>query len=67
MAVGLRVWDLQGVIRYVNPAFCNMVGYKPDELIGVPQPLPYWPRKSTEEYKRLVADVISGNCATRRV
>lgn len=61
MAVGLRVWDLEGVIRYVNPAFCNMVGYNPDELIGVPQPLPYWPRKSTEEYKRLVADVISGN------
>ena len=34
MAVGLRVWDLQGFIRYVNPAFCNMVGYKPEELIG---------------------------------
>ncbi|HEX4844194.1 MAG TPA: PAS domain S-box protein [Limnobacter sp.] len=61
MAVGLRVWDLQGVIRYVNPAFCNMVGYAPQELIGVPQPLPYWPVKSKEEYKRLVADVISGN------
>ncbi|HEX4917057.1 MAG TPA: PAS domain S-box protein [Limnobacter sp.] len=61
MAVGLRVWDLQGVIRYVNPAFCNMVGYAPQELIGVPQPLPYWPAKSKEEYKRLVADVISGN------
>ncbi|HEX4878935.1 MAG TPA: PAS domain S-box protein, partial [Limnobacter sp.] len=61
MAVGLRVWDLQGFIRYVNPAFCNMVGYGPQELIGVPQPLPYWPAKSKEEYKRLVADVISGN------
>lgn len=61
MAVGLRVWDLQGFIRYVNPAFCNMVGYSPSELIGVPQPLPYWPAKSKEEYKRLVADVISGN------
>ncbi|WP_138518748.1 two-component system sensor histidine kinase NtrB [Limnobacter alexandrii] len=61
MAVGLRVWDLQGFIRYVNPAFCNMVGYKPEELIGIPQPLPYWPSKSAEEYKRLVANVISGN------
>lgn len=61
MAVGLRVWDLQGLIRYVNPAFCNMVGYSPAELIGIPQPLPYWPSKSEEEYKRLVADVISGN------
>ena len=61
MAVGLRVWDLQGFIRYVNPAFCNMVGFKPEELIGVPQPLPYWPTKSAEEYKHLVATVISGN------
>ncbi|MEQ9108190.1 MAG: PAS domain S-box protein [Limnobacter sp.] len=61
MAVGLRVWDLQGFIRYVNPAFCNMVGYTPEELLGIPQPLPYWPSKSAEEYKRLVADVISGN------
>lgn len=61
MAVGLRVWDLQGRIRYVNPAFCNMVGYPPEALIDVDQPLPYWPSKSTEEYKRLVADVISGN------
>ncbi|MEW6204343.1 MAG: PAS domain S-box protein [Pseudomonadota bacterium] len=61
MAVGLRVWDLQGFIRYVNPAFCNMVGYKPEDLIGIPQPLPYWPSKSAEEYKRLVANVISGN------
>ncbi|HEX4856053.1 MAG TPA: PAS domain S-box protein [Limnobacter sp.] len=61
MAAGLRVWDLQGFIRYVNPAFCNMVGYSPEELIGAPQPLPYWPSKSTEEYKLLVANVISGN------
>ncbi|MCQ8896882.1 PAS domain S-box protein [Limnobacter humi] len=61
MAVGLRVWGLDGVIRYVNPAFCNMVGYEPHELIGVPQPLPYWPTKSSEEYKVLVANVLSGN------
>jgi two-component system sensor histidine kinase DctS len=61
MAVGLRVWDLTGVIRYVNAAFCNMVGYRPDDLIGVPQPLPYWPPKSEAAYRRIVENVISGN------
>lgn len=61
VAVGMRVWDLGGVIRYVNPAFCNMVGYGADELVGKPQPLPYWPQNHTEEYQRLVAKVISGN------
>ena len=61
MAVGLRVWDLGGVIRYVNPAFCNMVGFEPEELMGCAQPLPYWASSNTEEYKRLVAKIFAGN------
>jgi two-component system, LuxR family, sensor histidine kinase DctS len=43
---GMRAVDLEGRIVYVNPAFCNMVGYSPAELIGSPGPQPYWP---TEE------------------
>lgn len=29
-------YTLGQVIRYVNPAFCAMLGYRPDELIGQP-------------------------------
>lgn len=61
IALGMRVWDLQGTIRYVNPAFCKMVGYAADELVGAPFPLPYWPENNTEEYSSLVAKVIAGN------
>ncbi len=60
IAVGMRVWDLNGVIRYVNPSFCKLVGYSADELIGVPFPLPYWPSENTEAYPELVAKVIAG-------
>ncbi len=40
---GMRAVDLEGRIVYVNPAFCNMVGYSEHELIGSPAPQPYWP------------------------
>ena len=31
---GLRARDLQGRITYVNPAFCEMVGFSVDELMS---------------------------------
>jgi len=31
---GIVVIDEQGMIRIVNPAVCNLFGYRPDELIG---------------------------------
>src|SRR5919202_3684741 len=33
---GLVIIDLNGVIVEINPAFCAMLGYSYDELIGVP-------------------------------
>ena len=34
LVTGLRARDLQGRITYVNPAFCQMVGFAPEELLG---------------------------------
>jgi two-component system sensor histidine kinase DctS len=49
LITGLRARDLQGRITYVNPAFCNMVGFSPQELIGQAVP-PYWPPEHVQEY-----------------
>ena len=49
LVTGLRARDLQGRITYVNPAFCNMVGFSAAELVGQATP-PYWPPEHIEEY-----------------
>ncbi len=51
LVTGLRARDLQGRITYVNPAFCHMVGYSAEEMIGQTTP-PYWPPELTAEYAR---------------
>ena len=43
MLTGMRAFDMQGRITYVNRACCDMLGYGPDELIGAMPPYPYWP------------------------
>jgi PAS domain S-box-containing protein len=42
MPIGLRVHELDGSIRYVNPAFCKLVGWSAEELIGLTPPFPFW-------------------------
>lgn len=49
LVTGLRARDLAGRITYVNPAFCEMVGFEASELIGQDMP-PYWPPEVREEY-----------------
>ncbi len=50
LITGLRARDLDGRIRYVNPAFCTMVGFSAEELREAPQP-PYWPPELAETYR----------------
>ncbi|WP_050873176.1 two-component system sensor histidine kinase NtrB [Comamonas testosteroni] len=49
LVTGMRARDLQGRITYVNPAFCNMVGFSAQELLGL-NVAPYWPPELAQEY-----------------
>jgi two-component system sensor histidine kinase DctS len=52
LVTGLRARDLEGRITYVNPAFCEMVGFGPEELLGLSVPAPYWPPELAGEYQK---------------
>ncbi|HEX2545649.1 MAG TPA: ATP-binding protein [Ramlibacter sp.] len=60
LVTGLRARDLQGRTTYVNPAFCEMVGFSPDELLGQATPAPYWPPERHEEYAQRQAVRLTG-------
>jgi len=49
VALGLRAWDLNGRLLYVNQALCAMLGLAPRDLLGAPAPLPYWPAGQGDE------------------
>ncbi|WP_280153161.1 ATP-binding protein [Piscinibacter sp. XHJ-5] len=51
LVTGLRARDLEGRVTYVNPAFCQMVGFSAEEMIGRTTP-PYWPSELAPEYAR---------------
>ena len=51
LITGLRARDLDGHIRYVNPAFCAMVGFSADELREARVP-PYWPPELADTYQQ---------------
>jgi two-component system sensor histidine kinase DctS len=52
LVTGLRARDLQGRTTYVNPAFCQMVGFAAEELMGRAPPAPYWPPELADDYRR---------------
>ncbi|RYX96905.1 MAG: PAS domain S-box protein [Comamonadaceae bacterium] len=58
---GLRARDLQGRITYVNPAFCQMVGREPSELLLHSFPSPYWPPEYAEAYQQRQEIRLAGN------
>jgi two-component system, LuxR family, sensor histidine kinase DctS len=51
LLTGLRARDLHGRVSYVNPAFCEMVGFSAEEIIGRDPP-PYWPPDMVPDYQQ---------------
>ncbi len=49
LTVGMRARDNTGRITYVNPAFCEMVGFSEDELLDSAAPMPYWAPEEMEK------------------
>jgi two-component system sensor histidine kinase DctS len=49
LAVGIRARDLEGRLVYVNKTMADMVGYQPEELVGLLPPMPYWVPTELEE------------------
>ncbi len=74
LSTGLRARDLRGVITYVNPAFCTMVGFTAQELLTPPSaqalaamPLysppvtpAYWPPEHVDDYLRRQQQRLDG-------
>jgi two-component system sensor histidine kinase DctS len=61
LTVGMRARDLQGRVTYANPAFCQMVGFRVEELLGVSPPMPYWAPEEMEQTQALHNAVMEGN------
>lgn len=53
ITLGLRAWNLNGRLLYVNQAFCRMVGWAEAELLGHAGTPPYWPAGQGDEFQWL--------------
>jgi len=66
VVTGLRARDLRGRITYVNPAFCQMVGFRADELVGIEsEDAPYWPTELAQVYRARQRERLAGGTPPR--
>jgi two-component system, LuxR family, sensor histidine kinase DctS len=64
LIIGLRARGLDGRITHVNPAFCRMVGWSAEELMGMKAPMPYWAPEQAEQQRALHDGVLTGDAMT---
>jgi PAS domain S-box-containing protein len=56
---GIAAVDLKGVQTYVNPAFCELVGWSETDLVGCEPPFVYWPPENREAIVEALGNVVS--------
>lgn len=60
LVTGLLARDRMGRITYVNPAFCQMVGFEAEQLIGLIA-APYWPAELATQYAQRLQQRLQGD------
>lgn len=60
LVTGLRVRDTLGRVTYVNPAFCQMVGYTAEELLGCGWPMPFYDMSKEEQLRQRHEQMLAG-------
>ena len=60
LTIGMRARDFEGRLTYANPAFCQMVGFRIDELLGVSPPMPYWAPEEMETTQVMHNTIMEG-------
>lgn len=60
MSTGMRVFDMNGRIAYVNPAFCRMIGWNEADLIGRTKPFPYWVPGRHAQHEETLETLLAG-------
>lgn len=58
ISLGIVAFGLDGRQIYVNPAFCRMVRWGREGLIGAKPPFVYWPPEEIESYSRTFQSII---------
>jgi two-component system sensor histidine kinase DctS len=62
--IGVSARDLDGRVRYVNPAFCRMVGHDPQEMVGQSPPANGWLPSLDGEYRRHLEQRTNGDATS---
>ena len=62
MLAGVAAVDLTGKLIYVNAAFCKMVDWTEQELLGKTPPFPYWvPEEVKNNMESVKSRIVTGN------
>jgi PAS domain S-box-containing protein len=62
---GVVVVDAEGAVRQANPRFCQLTGYRVDEVLGRRQPYPWWPASDADRLAERFAGVFATGTPVR--